>query len=763
MFAMLAFTAVVTTATAVSCSHKSTLGMPEISCMATVGDKFEVHYGYIESAKTVSFCAVNKKHDGFVGFGPAFGTDDPEGIVVVGDAVDSTPRLKAWYVAKLRRDFTEVNAFFSDPTHEVARNARRICFTMPAAKLRGSLTTANFLWRVGTATYFVPHHEDAKSAQEWASITLNLEHSQQRNDRRYLQQVKCSKKSTLKKAEVPCMTIARKDRVEIHYGRQGDVMSLCAVNIQDEGWIGLGTTTSMADATAILGDGRSGALTERTVKLVKYDIHKDKPEDLASGPIAHTITNNKRMLCFAIHKSKLDGTPEEANFIWGVWPLDAEGSQITRFHGPMGTLTLNFDETLGGDDAKPTDSTGKAPQDTTAPQDTSACPKSTLGDKKMTCKVVSTEHNFELDYGYDKEGKTVSFCGTNTDNDGWVGVGPGKNMDGTVVILADKKTHGAYALEEFRLGKARPEFTDPKTIQNKVVDGKRMVCGTIGVKTLDEHGGITSASFVYAVGAAGEEFTSGKKHASKGKLVIDFVTGSSTASALDVPLLVLLHVACMVSAFLLMYPAGVLVAVFSGPGFSKGPQYFARHKGLMIAATLFAWIGAVLIMIHKKGQLEDMHGIVGAVVIFLCTAQPINAQFRVAKDHPLRRKWEYLHKGLGRFSVIGGFITCVLGAYLFRERQFGVKLISTILIIAVLSCGCMAISAWFVFWAMQRKAKNQGTHPKLAPKKSPSDDDGEDQKKNAKSSEKKKKAGTNKKSKVKAKKKKKDVVDKVKE
>eukprot|EP00397_Hematodinium_sp_SG-2012_P041894 GEMP01046243.1.p1 GENE.GEMP01046243.1~~GEMP01046243.1.p1 ORF type:complete len:367 (+),score=71.61 GEMP01046243.1:517-1617(+) len=308
--------------------------------------------------------------------------------------------------------------------------------------------------------------------------------------------------------------------------------------------------------------------------------------------------------------------------------------------------------------------------------------KSTLDRAEVPCMKSSLVNGIGLHYGYNENMMTVSFCVVNTINDNWVGFGPGRSMaDATVIVSIDGKFEvrhlvgTAYASSTVVLNFGQTEVESVVTSS-----GKRMLCYTMPVAKIQ--GDINEAHFIYATGPG----TAVTYHVgNRSPDTIDFVNARSLDPITSSMALLITHVVFMMTAYLALYPIAVIIAVYAAPGFSAGAKFFLGHRVVMIAAVVFTICGLVAVLIHTGGVVREPHGIVGLITVVLCLQQPINAHFRVKKDHKNRRFWEYLHKGTGRLALLMGFVTCILGGVLFNERHDNVAPLVIILILLIVS------------------------------------------------------------------------------
>jgi len=240
--------------------------------------------------------------------------------------------------------------------------------------------------------------------------------------------------------------------------------------------------------------------------------------------------------------------------------------------------------------------------------------------------------------------------------DGWIGLGPGTDMSNAKVVIGGPNLVESYTLKQYDLVAPTNELgaTD---IENIVTNGKRIVCYKLPENKL--HGSISDASFVASMGR-GDVKPGNQHNFRKQGLMLSGVTGVA------VPTLVKLHVVFMIASFWLLYPLGALAAVYAGPHFKAGAKFFNIHQYSMILAILLMLAGFVCVLV-KTESVTQVHGYFGVFVFILCFMQPLNAVVRPDKDHAMRRRWEYLHKGAGRLALLWGLINTILGGILYQD------------------------------------------------------------------------------------------------
>ena len=140
--------------------------------------------------------------------------------------------------------------------------------------------------------------------------------------------------------------------------------------------------------------------------------------------------------------------------------------------------------------------------------------------------------------------------------------------------------------------------------------------------------------------------------------------------------LFVLHGVLMWVAWLVLAPAGALLARFGKgiqaklPG-SKKPLWFAMHRLLMPLAALLTLVGfgVGVEMVTEAGATA--HGKLGYFLFVLTMLQPLNAVVRPGHGARWRAQWEVLHKAQGHALWLLALLSSVLGANLLDERRVG--------------------------------------------------------------------------------------------
>ena len=131
----------------------------------------------------------------------------------------------------------------------------------------------------------------------------------------------------------------------------------------------------------------------------------------------------------------------------------------------------------------------------------------------------------------------------------------------------------------------------------------------------------------------------------------------------------LLHAAVMSVAWLVMAPAGAIVARYFK---HLGALWFDAHRllqGVTVGASLFG--GAIALgILHPYLSNLGLHGKLGILVLLVTCAQPVNAYFRPAKTAGQPRvAWKQLHAGLGWATVAAGAFNCFVGVSEMVEKE----------------------------------------------------------------------------------------------
>jgi len=443
------------------------------------------------------------------------------------------------------------------------------------------------------------------------------------------------------------------------YDEKTNIVSLCGVNRKGVGWIAFGPGKGMfakpKPRKIIVSDEVLGSNT-KVIEVATVPTDVD-PLSFGATKVVASTSNGERQLCYSFPADQLEGSLKEATIMWAIHDKDALGTGTKHLGAKVpgaGTLVIDFTNLK-------VDEGGSGSKD--------ACGKSSLVDKEEGIKCLAKETgSYALHYGIEEE--DIKVCCANKVDDGWIACGPGDGMNAKATAVAGWGQNQVKAVSlsssdiSFKSGNFHTDGV------STVEDGKRRVC----FKLTREHmigKSFTMAPFVIAIGEGNVK--SGNKHGSGSRRGVIRVGGGGLGGggakkALPYKRFFLfVHVVTMICAFLFLYPVGVLVAVFSAPGFRFGAKWFMAHRIFMMLAIGFSvlGLGAIIYRVQLPGFGHHLHGSAGYIVIGACLLQPVNAYFRVKKDHSMRRIWEYLHKTAGRLAVLGGIVVCILGGQLF--------------------------------------------------------------------------------------------------
>jgi len=306
------------------------------------------------------------------------------------------------------------------------------------------------------------------------------------------------------------------------------------------------------------------------------------------------------------------------------------------------------------------------------------------------CKCIAFESsNIQLHTGL--SGDTISVCVVSVKGN-WVGTGMGSDMNenGHVIVSSDEGQGVSKSLK-LTAGKI-PDNPNSKLQARDIANPKQ---GTLCYKFPAGNVNIRKAKWACAAGKNGRL----ARHEEAVALIMDFEAGVATTR---VTVLHVVHFFCMSFAFIVLFPAGMVVAAYAAPGFAGGKKYFAHHRQFMMTAcalTLFG-VGAIL----YKNVPDNAHGIAGLVIVFFAFLQPINGVLRPDKGTKHRRKWEIAHKASGRIAVVGGLIVSILGSWILYNK-FQIKFVFFLFVfIAFVVCGLVL---YFLFWMKKKESREQ--------------------------------------------------------
>jgi len=147
------------------------------------------------------------------------------------------------------------------------------------------------------------------------------------------------------------------------------------------------------------------------------------------------------------------------------------------------------------------------------------CSEPLLGNNKTTCNGKNTS-DYSVDYGVN--GSTITICIRNQKDDGWIALGPGTRMEGTVVGSWGQGQFNAFDLNRTDEDGITADNSTELDHTNVVVEeegGKRVLCFDILKAKIE--GTEAAAKFIWARGGDTLEAGSANKHNRAGKFVLD--------------------------------------------------------------------------------------------------------------------------------------------------------------------------------------------------------------------------------------------------
>lgn len=182
----------------------------------------------------------------------------------------------------------------------------------------------------------------------------------------------------------------------------------------------------------------------------------------------------------------------------------------------------------------------------------------------------------------------------------------------------------------------------------------------------------------------GEHSSHFKKHKSRGHFLFEFKNDIHIPDERE-SLLPVMHMMCMVLAFCLFLPLGILVTLIDSAGYKNGEKTYLIHQKLMTAFTGTGCFGFLLIIIHRNeklftgnnlntfyGILGFLHGILGFILMIGVLHQPIIQlcnciKVRFTTNEMNHNQWLTLYSIFGITIQIVGLITGIIGSYIAHD------------------------------------------------------------------------------------------------
>lgn len=247
-----------------------------------------------------------------------------------------------------------------------------------------------------------------------------------------------------------------------------------------------------------------------------------------------------------------------------------------------------------------------------------------------------------------------------TESPGWIGVGVGTDMVGSNTVFGnfDDGSIKVYSITDTKgLSNWRNGAFNISNAILSVISQESFLEFTINNDHLREN-------WVYASGDVEGAIVEQHESTSRGKFTHDFVTGETQKVAIKMPVILVLHAIFMGLAWIILLPAGMLMARYGKKTFREG-KWFEYHKKLQCTGLGFSLL-ALLFGLLKGTQTQLFHFAIGIAIMVIGIFQPVLAYWRPPKKKDVpqstnRRLWEYTHKGCGFFCILFGVINVIVG------------------------------------------------------------------------------------------------------
>ncbi|KAJ7587082.1 CBD9-like protein [Mycena floridula] len=234
-------------------------------------------------------------------------------------------------------------------------------------------------------------------------------------------------------------------------------------------------------------------------------------------------------------------------------------------------------------------------------------------------------------------GSTVTYTLSSTGKmtPGWMAIGSGSNMKGSSMVIMWSNFDGSITLSQRKAtGKSEPTVdSDPSAVATLSTD-LSTTSGSIQFVYTMPATDVTSEKIIYAFGGANPDDASIdaslREHTNKGSTTLDLTKpvssdGSpvSTSIGQDYERLILVHAILCVIGFLLLLPAGALLARYLR---TRSPSWFMGHwiaQFALSAPLIVAGFAIGFTVVSGSGEthLDDRHKTWGVVIFALYLAQ----------------------------------------------------------------------------------------------------------------------------------------------
>jgi hypothetical protein len=254
---------------------------------------------------------------------------------------------------------------------------------------------------------------------------------------------------------------------------------------------------------------------------------------------------------------------------------------------------------------------------------------------------------------------------------GWVAIGLGKTMSGSVVILADAATSVIEKQITSRSGAGiqNADAQSASTVKVQRADGKTTLtfrASALGGRPFTLDG---SDDLVVAYGTTLQL----AQHSAEARATfnVNWAAGSAAVVQEDHTAL-FAHAAIMVSCMLYLMPLAIIPSVFReqlGIGEGKPAFWYIVHRGLQLGNCLLVFVGFCIVAasLPADEQFDNAHKKAGLAVLLLCAAQPVLALYFRKGDKIPRSVWLASHLLFAAIITLGSIAVCLSGVELASE------------------------------------------------------------------------------------------------
>lgn len=292
----------------------------------------------------------------------------------------------------------------------------------------------------------------------------------------------------------------------------------------------------------------------------------------------------------------------------------------------------------------------------------------------------------------------------------WLGVGLGTAMTNSKVLIIDSSGVKEHTIGSSRSGFAVEEYSGVSDMRDVSFgtsnDGQsfeatlilsQIAGGGLNIQYCGEQAGTRrrlvgsdgQQDLIFAIGTDAL-FSSSSYHSSTELLSVNWSSGEAQ-SGINRELVLRIHGYCMAIAFTLLMPLAIFFASTKRP---SNPLWFKIHRGMAVAATIFAIVGLITGFLGTVEHFSTNHHYLGIAAVCMMLGNPILGMLRPGKEHGNRFAWLIAHRLVGAAAFFVGAANSYLGSKLpFVEENpdlfFGGQ--TAAVIFAFISFGFIAI------------------------------------------------------------------------